>query len=370
MKFEIEYEDDYTFARKGILRVNNKTVETPLLWLGHTIKGNPKPWKSFPMETLLVNAYDIVSHPNACQSIQKNGIHRFLAYNGLVMMDSGGFLFQQKNKLDVSPNTILDLYHLANPDIGVILDYPLNPLQSYYINYRRWKKTIDNTIYMYQNNGTSVLMPVLHGYTLRKLRNACREIKKIDDDPKIIGLGSLVPLIFRTKGMRNFVNSMHFVVDAIKLVRNEFPYTFLHIFGIGSTNSMHLMFSLGVDSLDSTGWRLKAAYGRIQLSGIGDRYVQKHHNGRKVISEAEKNKLSLCECPVCRNHTIKEQIKILDESFKKRALHNAWVFMKEEKMFKESLEKGSTETFVKNRLENSPFLKGFEYSRDEIGDHR
>jgi len=367
MKFEIEYEDEYTSARKGILRVNNKTVDTPVLWLSHTIKDNLKPWGNFPIKTLLVNAYEIASRSSAYQSIQKNGIHRFLAYDGLVMMDSGGFLFQKKNEIDVSPDTILNLYHLAKPDIGVILDHPLNPLQSHHINYRRWKKTIDNTIFMYQNNGTCVLMPVLHGYTLRKLRNACKEVKKIDANPKIIGLGSLVPIVFRTKGMRNFANSMHFVVDAIKLVREEFPDAFLHVFGIGSTTSMHLMFSLGVDSLDSTGWRLKAAYGRIQLPGIGDRYVQEHHNGRKVISKEEEKKLSQCKCPVCRGHTLKERINILDKSFKKRALHNAWVFMEEEKMFKQSLKAGNAESFVENRLKNSPFLKGFKYSRDKNG---
>jgi len=361
MKFKVELEDEQTLARKGLLTINHKTIKTPILWLGYPIRSDPKPWKEFRVDSILVNAYDIILRTKIFNFVQHKGIHRFLDYSALIMMDSGGFLFQTKNRLDISPDIILDLYHKSRPDIGVILDYPLNPLQSSYINYRRWKKTIDNTIYMYQNNGTSILMPILHGYTLRKLKNACKEIKKIDPEPNLIGLGSLVPLIFRTKGMHNFDNSMKFVVDAIMIVKKEFPNAFLHVFGIGSTNSMHLIFSLGVDSLDSTGWRLKAAYGRIQLPGIGDRYVKKHSNNRRVINEKEKRVLASCKCPVCKDLNVEDQIKTLDSSFKTRALHNAWVFVKEEKRFKDRLTDGCTEDFVRERLGKSPFLKGFEY---------
>jgi tRNA-guanine family transglycosylase len=364
MKFKVQFKDDETFARKGILKINNKTIETPVLWLGHPIGGTPKPWKSFAINAMLVNSCDILTKPQVSQLIQKMGIHEYLDYKGVVMMDSGGFLFQKKDNLDISPSTILNLYHKTKPDIGVILDYPLNPSEPYHINYYRWKKTINNTAYMYHNNGTSILMPVLHGYTLRKIRNACKEIRKIDDNPNLIGLGSLVPLVFRTKDTQNFNDIMHFVVDAIKLVRNEFPNAFLHIFGIGSTNSMHLMFSLGVDSIDSTGWRLKAAYGRIQLPGIGDRYVKPHRNGRKVINKQEIKKLSMCKCPVCKNYALKDRIMILDKSFEKRALHNAWVFIEEEKMFKYYLKNKSTINFVENRLKNSTFIKGLNYFKD------
>ncbi|MEM4729637.1 MAG: tRNA-guanine transglycosylase [Thermoplasmata archaeon] len=363
MKFRIQFKDEDTLARKGILQINNKIIETPVLWLGYPIGYDPKPWKSFKINAMLVNACDILIQPQVLQSIRKKGIHKYLNYSGMIMMDSGGFLFQKKNNLDISPRTILNLYHEINPEIGVILDHPLNPSAPSYINYYRWKRTINNTIFMYQNNGTSILMPVLHGYTLRKIRNTCKEIKRIDDNPELIGLGSLVPLVFRSKSMHNFGNSMYFIVDAIKLVRNEFPKAFLHVFGIGSTTSMHLMFSLGVDSIDSIGWRLKAAYGRIQMPGIGDRYLIKHPNGRRVINKKEMKALSRCKCPICKDLSIDKQINILDNSFKKRALHNAWVFIEEQKMFKRAIDEKKSKAFINCRLKNSPFLKAYHYSQ-------
>ncbi|HEC88415.1 MAG TPA: hypothetical protein ENI52_03770 [Thermoplasmata archaeon] len=367
MQFKVQYVDEHTSARKGTLKISHRTIDTPILWIGHQIGGIPKPWESFPLKTLIMNACDIIDHPKAYRSISRKGIHKFLNFDGMVMIDSGGFLFQKKNRLDVAPSDILDLYHMAKPELCVVLDHPLDPFQSQHKNYYRWKKTIENTIYMYNNNGNSVLLPVLHGYTLRKLRNACKKIKEIDE-PGLIGLGSLVPLVFRRERTYNFNNSLHFIVDAIKLVRNEFPNAFLHVFGIGSTSSMHLMYSLGVDSLDSIGWRLKAAYGTIQLPGIGDRYLKKHPNRRRVINRKEMEILSKCECPACKNKSIKEQIEILDNSFRARALHNSWVFMKEQETFKQLLVEGKIRLFVENRLKNSPFLKAFHYFTNKRGD--
>jgi 7-cyano-7-deazaguanine tRNA-ribosyltransferase len=36
--------------------------------------------------------------------------------------------------------------------------------------------------------------------------------------------------------------------------------------------TMNMMYYSGADSVDSSSWRTKAAFGAIQLSGIGDRY--------------------------------------------------------------------------------------------------
>ena len=349
------------FARGGKLTIGNKTIETPVLWLGHVINANPEPWTKFHMENLIVNAHDILKRPNACEKICKKGIHKYLNFDGLIMMDSGGFLFQKKEELNIDPSTILELYEKAKPDIGVVLDHPLDPMQSDNINKKRWESTLKNTEYMIDNNGKIALMPVLHGYNFKDLRNACEEIKKINDDPQLVGLGSLVPLIFNTKGASRFDNRLKFVIDAIKLIRQEFPNALLHTFGVGSAKTMHLMYSLGVDSLDSTGWRIKAAYGTIQLPGVGDRHPVSRNNGRPCLSYKEKKILELCECPSCQNRTIDERIKLLNEDFKSRALHNAWVFTKEQNYFRKSLEEGTTKSFTKKRLNKGIFSKPFQY---------
>jgi tRNA-guanine family transglycosylase len=153
-------------------------------------------------------------------------------------------------------------------------------------------------------------------------------------------------------------SSRHLALEIIKTVRAEFPETFLHVFGVGGTTTMHLMFALGVDSLDSIGWRLKAGYGAVQLPGLGDRFTgNRHRKSRTLLIEDEKAKEALlgCKCPVCCDHTaLGERLQALDRSFNNRALHNAWVFVQEVSAFRERVKADSVESFVSQRLQHSP----------------
>lgn len=312
----------------------------------------------------MVNAYEILKRSKTCDEVSKKGIHNYLGFDGLIFMDSGGFLFQKKNKMDLDPNTILELYEASNPDIAAVLDHPLDPSQLTEVNNKRWLKTLKNTKYMLENNGNVFLMPILHGYSLKDLKMACREIKKIDDNPKFISLGSLVPLVFNTKGTRRIKDSLKFIVDAVKLIRNEFPDSLLHTFGVGSSQSMHFMFSIGVDSIDSMAWRRKAAYGVIQLPGVGDRHLIPRNKKRPFIKGREKELLASCECPVCKGKSLKKKIQDLNGSFYFRSVHNAWVFLDEQKKFHQALKEEYIKSFIESRLKRGVFSKAVEYVID------
>ena len=269
---------------------------------------------------------------------------------------------KKKEEMDLDPIKVLDLYENSKPDIGVVLDHPFDPNSSNQANKKRWDITLKNTRSMIESNSKIPLMPVLHGYSLKVLGKACSDIKKIDDDPKLIGIGSLVPLIFSTTaGSKRFPDCMQFVMESVKLIRSEFPDAMIHAFGIGSTLTMHLMYSVGTDSLDSTGWRIKAAYGIIQLPGVSDRHVKTRNNGRRYLDTAEQRILAKCECPICNEKSIKERMTILDENFIPRAVHNAWVFKKEEQDFKKAVNEGLIQEFLENRLKNGYYSKSFDY---------
>lgn len=363
--FKILLEDNHLFSKLGILKINNKKLETPSLWLGHPIDLTPKPWESIKLKNLMLNAYYILKKPSAYEKICKMGVHDYLNFNGLVMMDSGGFLFQKKDEMQLDPLKVLDLYEKSKPDIGVILDHPFNPNSTNHENKKRWELTLKNTEIMVESNSKIPLMPVIHGYSLKELQKACSDIKKIDDNPKLIGLGSLVPLILNTTAASNrFSNCTQFILEAIKLIRNEFPNSMIHAFGIGSARTMHLMYSIGTDSLDSTGWRIKAAYGTIQLPGIGDRHPKTRNNGRRFINNGEKEILAKCQCPICKNKNLTQRLDILDESFPSRAIHNAWVFKKEEKDHKIAIKEDKTKPFLEKRLKKGIYSKSFEYLID------
>jgi len=214
---------------------------------------------------------------------------------------------------------------------------------------------------MLENSHDIVLMPVVHGYTLKEIKRACAEIKDIID-PKVVGVGSLVPILKYMKTSTilklNGMNTIKFMINAISIIRKEFPNSFLHVFGVGSVSTMHLMFSLGVDSVDSMSWRMKAAYGAIQLPGIGDRFISPKNSRKKLMEE---HLLSKCECPICVNKSLKERKKALDNSkygtFYNRAIHNAYIFKKEEHAFHKALETKNVAAFLHERLKRTKYRK-------------
>lgn len=181
----------------------------------------------------------------------------------------------------------------------------------------------------------------------------------------------MVPLFWRTRGVHKAFpnsnkNSLYFVAEAVKIVRDEFPDSFLHVFGAGSVSTMHFLFSLGVDSVDTVGWRLKAAHGAIQLPGVGDRFVTPNNKKRKKLSDSDKRLLEKCKCPVCKGLSLEERLQNLDNAikngtFKRRAIHNAWVFNLELNMAKKMIKKRRYLDYILTNISNKAYKKVIEH---------
>lgn len=379
-KFKVSQLDSGTRARIGTWRIGDKRLETPVLWLGYRLGSSPKPWEFLDIDSIIVNAHEMLSDKAGLKNIEDEGIHSYLGFNGAVVIDSGGFLFLRRANLSIDVTRLMEVYERSRPMIGVVLDYPFDPFASRIENESRWARTLENTRAMLGGNGSIPLMPVIHGYTLSDIARACDAIEE-SSEVDMIGIGSLVPLMKGINGEISFskmnnlkpnrterqdrvdnpkYSSRHFVVDAVKFVRNRFPDAMLHVFGVGGTTTMHIMLALGIDSLDSIGWRLKAGHGAIQLPGIGDRFLRSRHGRntvrhRRVIDESEKEILSQCACPTCAELTLSKRIEVLDQSFEKRALHNAWVYLEEMGEFKHHLKAGGVSEFLVQRLKHSQF---------------
>jgi len=372
--YKIEKKARAIVARIGKLKIGDTEISTPVLWLGHRVGGTPKPWQAFHLPGVLMNALDIFTTGQASQKARKAGINGYLGLDPScpTLLDSGGYLYLKRNDLEADPYDILNLYEDLAPTIGAILDYPLDPLAAIEVNQRRWHQTLLNTRLMFERNSYLTLMPIIHAHSVAQAQKACIELREIIGEPIIVGIGSLVPLM-RThhdgrllaeqtpqsnKATTKHKSSRHLAVEVIKTIRGEFPHAFLHVFGVGGTTTMHLMFALGADSLDSIGWRLKAGYGAIQLPGLGDRFTgyNPRRNRTLLIEDSvAKEALLECQCPVCQEHkTFKRRLIALDRSFNNRALHNAWVFVQEVNAFRECVKAGSVEKFVSQRLQHSP----------------
>ncbi len=334
-------------------------IKRPFLWFAQVINGKPQPWKQFPLEGLMVNAYEILKKTKADSEVRSQGIHKYMGFDGPIMMDSGGFQFMKKQELNVDPKEILRLYQVSKPDFGIVLDHPLGPNLDHKEKLDRWLRTLANTRIMLANHNTdsTELVPVIHGHELSKIEWFIEELEKISSF-NYLGIGSLVPSVFSTKGAGGITN----VVEIVNFVKKKLGNRKIHVFGVGSTLTMHLMFYAGADSVDSSGWRTKAAYGAIQLPGIGDRYVtsRTRHKKYRDVSEEDKEILASCRCPICESEGL-EKLRI---SFTSRAMHNAWVYNEEVKKARELIRLGKYEDYVEGIITKTPFSYVFKFAKE------
>jgi len=323
-------------------------IETPFLWFTQRVKGYPKPWLFFNIDGLMLNAYEILRHGPTMRRIRSEGVHRYLGFGGLVTIDSGGFLFLSRGEINILPETISALYEESKPNFGVVLDCPLAPNLSEEDAKRRLLKTLENTRRMVEARQTTnpELIPVIHGYDEKTVEYCIKKLHEIGEF-SIYGIGSMVPFAFNTKGSGGIYN----VVRIVSFVRTLLPDKVIHVFGVGGALTMHLMFYAGANSVDSTSWRTKAAFGAIQLPGVGDRYITQRERHRRYpdLGKEEQEALDECECPACR----KEGLEGLKRSFILRALHNAWVYQKEVEKARKMIKSSEYEEYVRRILGRS-----------------
>lgn len=289
----------------------------------------------------------------ALKEIYEKKIHRYVKFDRPIMMDSGGFLFMKRKEIDVTADDIIELYEKIKPNFGVVLDHPITPDLSYYEIQKRRHLTLRNTKRMMDLRRTKnpEIIPVIHGFNTRSVNWFVNNLQKIAQF-NTYGIGSLVPSVFNAKGIGGISNVIKIIINTRRLL----PQARLHVFGVGSITTMNMMFFAGANSVDSSAWRTKAAYGAIQLAGIGDRYI----TGRagkdtnkiyKDLSRKEKKILEECRCPACR----KEGLKGLRRSFSGRALHNAWVFQKEIENIRKLRQNDEYEEYARGLIGNSIF---------------
>jgi len=365
------------YARNNLLRIGKKNLKTPTMFFGQPVNGTPNPWEHFDVDGILLNAFHILEKQNELRKIKEcKSLTKYLNAKPKtsIMIDSGGFLFQKKEIMDVDCKEILRLYNEIKPDIGVVLDHPFSPLNSAADNYnKRWKRTIKNTKIMLSEKNNIIIFPVVHGYNTDQIEKHWKDIKHILEETgvfenrrMIIGIGSLVPLMMTSAGVKNGKN---LIVDLVIKLRKLVPNAHMHAFGIGGATTALIMYYLGVDSLDSVSWRLKAAKGALQLPGVSDRFIVPP-KGRQKLSQSNENKLEQCLCPNCKNKSLNERKFLLGpnspKNFENRAIHNAWVYQSEIEECRKAIKQNRFEIFIRNRLENSSMKSMFRYAVDKL----
>ena len=214
----------------------------------------------------------------------------------------------------------------AEPDwYPIARDYIPTPSMAYEKQKTLFVQTMRTNI-EYQHDGYT---PVIH--IGRFLRNY---LLKIEAHPSLskkrsIALGGMVPNLLRAPKALPYQHVLSFLVH----VRRAFTDKEVHVFGIGGTATLHLAALLGVDSVDSSGWRNRAARGIVQLPGIGDRLVAELGSWKgRTPSPQEWEALRACPCPACERLGLDGLVASRIEGFRNRATHNLWVLLEEARL--------------------------------------
>ena len=199
----------------------------------------------------------------------------------------------------------------------------------------------------YQHNG---YVPVVHiGKHITEYTECITSDEKLSKK-KCIALGGIVPNLLRKPKAVPYSD----VLADLQHVRQVFADKSIHVFGVGGTATLHLTALLGFDSVDSSGWRNRAARGIVQLPGSGERMIAElgKWRGRRP-SEVEWRILGKCKCPACTVHKLEGLKASKLHGFCCRATHNLWVLLEENRWLTRHVPAGTYRRNYARRVDNS-----------------
>lgn len=297
-------------------------VNSPSIFIGYSFgRGNPRPWEYFKIPNLMVNGYDILKKESSVETI-----HNILSYNGHVFCDSGGWQIIQGAK-DIDIYEIINLQSRLKADYNAVLDNGLSE-RKHLSNLRKYVKYADFDF-----------IPVIPYDTSEK---TLKKISQIIENPTMVGIGKLVPILKPPTDYAKLKTAIH----SINKIKNYFSKSKIHIFGAGGLNTVLILFML-IDSVDTTSWIHDARFGKIRLLGDG---VYSTHPGdnRRSIDDSY-----TCKCPICKKFSLVDFDARGVHGTQLRAIHNAWVLIKELKRICEEKEEGTYIKYVGERIMKS-----------------
>lgn len=233
-----------------------------------------------------------------------------------VWVDSGGYQIMVK-RLSIGIDEIMSRYRNIDGDIFISLDIP--PQELCTADRELVLQNIKNFEILYEKIEDKKVIPVVHCYRSELLLYSIDVYKSYNVDAIAFG-GAVPPSMARMgKGSRTLP------LVALAITRKAFN-RWVHALGIGGAPAIYKALSImNINSLDSSSWRTKAAYGKIMIPGLGERYVGNGYAkfGRKDLSEDDYRMLEDSLRKTGFPYT--DRLKELLTTFRGRAVINAWI---------------------------------------------
>ncbi len=337
MTFEIRERD--LLGRIGRLETKSGTIETPQLM--PVINPNVQPVsprtlrEEFDCTIIMTNAYIVRKHFG--ETAVKEGIHRFLEFDGVVATDSGAYQILVYGDVNISPKEIVQYQEEIGSDVATILDVPTG----WRVSKRYAQHTVDETLRrarelkdVKSRDDVAWIGPIQGGRYLDLVARSAREMGNLPF--QIHALGSPTPV------MERYLFDV--LVDMIMTAKmNLPPERPLHLFGAGHPFMFALATSLGCDLFDSAAY---AIYSR------DDRYMTEY--GTTKLGQLE---YFPCSCQVCVKNdpqSVAEMPKA--ERQETIARHNLYASLSEMRRIKQAITEGRLWEHLEMRAHGHPSL--------------
>jgi 7-cyano-7-deazaguanine tRNA-ribosyltransferase len=318
--FEIKKSD--LAGRIGILHTNHGKVETPAyVPVIHPVKQKipARKLRKMGFDLVITNAY--ITLKRYGDEATRQGIHKIIDYDGVIMTDSGGYQVLEYGDIDVDYKKIAAFQKGIGTDIAIPLDRPtgLGLSKKKAVEYvqhtlRVSKETLDTR----DNSGQIWVGPIQGSEHSDLVKKSTRAL--IDSGFQMLALGS--PVEFMESYEYKLLAKM--IITAKKLIPASIP---LHLFGAGHPLTIPLAVALGCDTFDSASYILYAKH---------DRYIME--DGTAHLSEVA---YFSCNCEVCTRLKPKEMLSLdKEDRTNKLALHNLYAIKAEVDRVKEAIHEG------------------------------
>jgi 7-cyano-7-deazaguanine tRNA-ribosyltransferase len=339
MGFAFEVKETDLLGRIGTLRVGGKRLETPYIFpVVHPVSQlvPTEELASMGFDGLMTNAYIIYSRRR--EEALREGIHKLLGFNGILMTDSGGYQVLEYGDLELGHRDVAAFQSEVHSDLAVTLDRPTGYPQSRATAIETVAYSVENaraTLREFGGSETVWVGPIQGGLYADLVRKSARSLAA--EGFQFLALGSPVQV------MENYM-----FVDLVKMVtaaRGAIPYSMpLHLFGAGHPLTMGLSIALGCDTFDSASYVIFARTGR--------------YMSRSGVMALKSMKHLPCSCKVCSKTSVKELQELEHaERTKLLSIHNLFILKEEVEACKEAISEGRLWDLVEEKSMAHPRLR-------------
>lgn len=311
LKFELISKDSQSMARSGRLHTAHGTVETPFFMTVGTagaVKGiTPEQLKRAGTEVILGNTYHLFLRPGVDAIEKLGGLHKFTAWDGPILTDSGGYqVFSLSSLTKISDDGVEFASHIDGARIyltaktateiqnrlGADIIMCFDQCTPFPCEHEKLIQAVNRTICWAadckeaHNNKKQMLFGIVQGGIDPDLRSHCAaELIKIDFDGYAIGGLSV------GEGHDNMVKTVAYTTG---LLPEDKPR---YLMGVGTPADIVAAVSKGVDMFDCV---MPTRNGRNGFAFTENGPVRLRNSTHSDDSSPIEQD---CDCYCCRNFT-------------------------------------------------------------------